>query len=184
MNNQLVTKLAIIGCKAFILFYKLIYGNKVSFGKNTLINHRFRIRGKGKLIIGDNSNLWAREETNRFQFYNSDAVITIGSKVRLNGATFQAAKSISVGDNTIVGSATISDTDFHKFENPDHIMFGNVIEKPVQIGNNCWICGQSAILKGVKIADGAVVGFRAVVTKDVPPNVVVAGNPAVIVKTK
>lgn len=184
MNSQLLKSIAIVACKPLILLYKILYGNKVSFGKNVLINHRFRIRGKGKLIIGDNSNLWAREESNRFQFYNPNAIIIIGNNVRLNGALFQSAKSITVGNNTIIGSAIISDTDFHKFENPDHVMFSNSIEKPVQIGNNCWICGQSVILKGVNIADGSVVGFRAVVTKDVPANVVVAGNPANIVKNK
>lgn len=184
MNNQLLKRIAIIVCKPLILFYKLLYGNKVKFGRNILINHRFRIRGNGKLIIGNNSNLWAREEANRFQFYNSKAVITIGSNVRLNGSTFQSAKSIIVGNNTIIASAIISDTDFHKFEDPSHVLYGNTIEKPIKIGNNCWICGQSVILKGVEIGDGSVVGYRAVVTKSFPSDVVVAGNPAKIVKSK
>jgi len=45
-----------------------------------------------------------------------------------------------------------------------------------------WAGGQSAILKGVTIGENSIVGFRAVVTRDVPPNVVVAGNPAGVVK--
>ncbi len=184
MQHKIIKLTTLNISKLFIIFYKLIYGRKVKFGKNILINHRFSIRGKGHLSIGNNSNLWAREEKNRFQFYDHSAQISIGENTRINGALFQSAKSITVGNNTIVGSAIISDTDFHKFEDPQHVMFGNVIEKPVQIGNNCWICGQSVILKGVNIADGSVVGFRAVVTKDVPANVVVAGNPANIVKTK
>ena len=53
---------------------------------------------------------------------------------------------------------------------------------PITIGNNVWLAGQTAILKGVHIGDNSVVGFRAVVTGDVPPNVIVAGNPGRIVR--
>jgi len=48
----------------------------------------------------------------------------------------------------------------------------------VIIGNDVWICYGATILSGVKIGDGAVIGARAVVTKDVAPYSVVAGNPA------
>lgn len=50
------------------------------------------------------------------------------------------------------------------------------------IGKNCFIGGQSLILPGVTIGDGAIVGAGSVVTKDVMPNTAVAGNPAKIVK--
>jgi maltose O-acetyltransferase len=55
--------------------------------------------------------------------------------------------------------------------------------RPVTIGKNVWLGAGSAILKGVNIGENSVVGFGAVVTDDVPPNCVVAGNPARIVKT-
>jgi len=51
----------------------------------------------------------------------------------------------------------------------------------VIIGNDVWICYGATILSGVNIGDGAVIGARAVVTKDVPPYAVVAGNPARII---
>lgn len=54
--------------------------------------------------------------------------------------------------------------------------------KPVHIGNNVWIGEYSTILKGVTIGEGAIVGCHSVVTKDVPPYAVVAGNPARVVK--
>ena len=50
------------------------------------------------------------------------------------------------------------------------------------IGNNVWVGAQAVILKGVTIGDDSVVGTSAVVTSDVPAGVVVAGNPARIVK--
>lgn len=54
---------------------------------------------------------------------------------------------------------------------------------PIVIGNRCWIGENSRICKGVKIGDGSVVAANAVVTKDVPENTIVAGNPARVVKT-
>lgn len=53
---------------------------------------------------------------------------------------------------------------------------------PIIIGDNVWIGGSAVILPGVKIGDNSVVAGGAVVTKDVPSNVVVGGNPAKIIK--
>lgn len=52
----------------------------------------------------------------------------------------------------------------------------------VIIGSDVWIGTEAVILSGVKVGDGAVIGARAVVAKDVPPYAVVAGNPSRIVK--
>ncbi len=54
---------------------------------------------------------------------------------------------------------------------------------PIIIGRNCWIGENSRICKGVNIGEGSVVAANSVVTKDVPPFSIVAGNPAKIVKT-
>lgn len=60
---------------------------------------------------------------------------------------------------------------------------GHPISKgDVIIGNDVWIAYGATILSGVRIGDGAVVGAQSVVTKDVPPYAIVAGNPAKIVK--
>lgn len=54
----------------------------------------------------------------------------------------------------------------------------------VIIGNDVWVGSQALILSGVTIGDGAVVGARAVVTKDIPPYSIVAGNPARIIRQR
>ena len=56
------------------------------------------------------------------------------------------------------------------------------VTKPVSIGNSVWIGGSAILLPGVTIGEKAVVGAGAVVTRDVPPSVVVAGNPARIIR--
>ncbi len=52
----------------------------------------------------------------------------------------------------------------------------------VRIGNNVWIGDGAIVGKGVTIGDNSIIGAGAVVTKDVPPDVIAAGNPAVVVK--
>lgn len=57
------------------------------------------------------------------------------------------------------------------------------ITKPISVGNNVFVGLNAIIMPGVKIGNNVVIGAHAVVTKDVPDNVVVAGNPARIIKT-
>ena len=56
-------------------------------------------------------------------------------------------------------------------------------DSPITIGDDCWFGGSVIVLPGVTIGDNVVVGAGAVVTKDVPSNVMVAGNPARVIKT-
>lgn len=53
---------------------------------------------------------------------------------------------------------------------------------PITIGNNVWIGGNAVILPGVTIGDNAVIGAGSVVTKDIPANVIAAGNPCRIIR--
>src|SRR5699024_11494468 len=59
---------------------------------------------------------------------------------------------------------------------------GKEFGKPVTIGNNVWIGGRAVINPGVTVGDNAVIASGAVVTKDVPANVVVGGNPARVIR--
>lgn len=56
------------------------------------------------------------------------------------------------------------------------------IAKPITVGDNVWIGGNSVVLMGVTIGNNAVIGAGSVVNKDVPDNALVAGNPARIIK--
>ncbi len=66
--------------------------------------------------------------------------------------------------------------------NPDERNSGKEFGKPVTIGNNVWIGGRAIINPGVTIGDNVVVASGAVVTSNIPDNVVVGGNPAHIIK--
>jgi acetyltransferase-like isoleucine patch superfamily enzyme len=71
-----------------------------------------------------------------------------------------------------------------KWESAKHIPGHPATRGDVVIGNDVWIGDGATVLSGVHIGDGAVVGARAVVTSDVPPYGIVAGNPAQLVRTR
>ncbi len=178
--KKLIIKIISEICK-FYFTYR--YFGKIQFGKNIQMNWRFSFSGNGKLKISDGVSLWAHEEYNRFQTYSKNAVINIGKNSKINGALFQAKKSIIVSENCMIGSAIILDNDFHNIEKEKRFLEYEENGKSIFIGKNVWIAGQTVILKGVQIGENSVVAIRAVVSKNVEKNVVVAGNPAKMVKT-
>jgi acetyltransferase-like isoleucine patch superfamily enzyme len=142
-----------------------------------------KIRGPGKVIIGDNVLIDGRGHPVTPFTHHKDAVISIGSNSFVNGTRFGCQKKITIGEYAILGDARILDTDFHSIY-PDRLSPNAVVEsKPIIIGKNVWIGGAAIVLKGVNIGHNSVVGFGSVVTKDVPADCVVAGNPAKIIKT-
>ena len=89
---------------------------------------------------------------------------------------------VRIGDNCMLAPGVHIYTATHPLDAEERnsgVEFG----KPVNIGNNVWIGGRAVINPGVTIGDNVVVASGAVVTKDVPANVVVGGNPAKIIKT-
>lgn len=88
---------------------------------------------------------------------------------------------VRIGDNVFIGPNVSIYTACHPLDGPTR---NRLIEwaEPVTIGDNVWIGGSATILPGVTIGDNVVVGAGSVVTKDVPANVLVAGNPARIIK--
>ena len=106
--------------------------------------------------------------------------IKIGKCVFINsGCCFQDQGGIEIGDNTLIGQQVVIATLNHDFL-PE--MRGNMTPAPVKIGKNVWIGAHATILPGITIGDGSIIAAGAVVTKDVPEKVVVAGVPARILK--
>jgi maltose O-acetyltransferase len=182
--KKLVKPFAVKAISAFWLrFYKAKYGQRVEFGRNFVSRGNLVVKGPGRVVFGDNVNAWSHAEKNVLITFTPEASITIGDSCRLNGAGIQAYRQVRIGPRCILSSTIIVDTDFHPLDPATrHDPDAPVVCAPIAIGENVWLAGQTAILKGVTIGDNSVVGFRAVVTKDVPPNVVVGGNPARIVK--
>ena len=110
--------------------------------------------------------------------------VQLGKGVALHMANagncyIQGINTIYIGDNTMIapGVKIISaNHDLNDFAKHDKNT------KPIKIGKNCWIGTNSIILPGVQLNDGVIVGAGSVVTKSFGPNVVIAGNPAIIIR--
>lgn len=112
------------------------------------------------------------------------AIISFGKDVNVNNGFTVIAETnrVSIGDRVLIGPCvSIYDSDFHGLSvrdrrNPNAVRRGDVL-----IGNDVFIGSNVIILKDVKIGDGAVIAAGAIVTRDIPANVVAAGNPARVV---
>jgi acetyltransferase-like isoleucine patch superfamily enzyme len=137
------------------------------------------IRG-GKLRAGDHFHLYAtREQPVSFAvdpFEGGTGQITFGSYcIVAPGVRIRSAIGIDIGDNCMFAEAVyITDADWH---DQHHRIYPGKREA-VQLGNNVWVGDRATICKGVTIGDNCIVGAAAVVTRDVPANTIVAGNPA------
>ena len=106
--------------------------------------------------------------------------ITVGKNVFINsGCRFQDQGGIFIGDGTLIGHNVVLATLNHGIAPEErHDLF----PAPICIGKNVWIGANVTVLPGVTIGDNAVIAAGAVVTKDVPANVVVAGVPAKVIR--
>lgn len=125
-------------------------------GKNLYAEPTFRCDYGYNIHVGENF------------FANFDCVILDVCEVR-------------IGDNCMMAPGVHIYTATHPL-NPNERNTMREYGKPINIGNNVWIGGRAIINPGVTIGDNAVIASGAVVTKDVPANVVVGGNPARVIK--
>lgn len=95
------------------------------------------------------------------------------------GVRMGSSFSITIGDNCMFASdAYITDSDWHGIYN--RTSMGTAA--PVVIEDNAWIGDHAIVCKGVTVGRNSIVGAGAVVTRDVPPNAIAAGNPAKVVR--
>lgn len=113
-------------------------------------------------------------------------IMTFGDKVQL-GPHCHVSCDIHFG-NHVLCAANVSfiGKNEHRFDIPESAIWDSPrgIDKPTIVGNDVWIGHGAIVLGGVKIGDGSVIAAGSVVTHDIPECVVVAGNPAKVIKNR
>lgn len=131
--------------------YKILSGNKITFGKKTTFRNGFHamIEGEGKIKIGSNC------------FFN-------------NYCSVNSLQEVVIGNGTIFGENSHVYDHNHRFRSvEDSIKSQGYAIAPVQIGNHVWIGSNVVILKGANIGDNAVIGAGCVIDSDVPQGAIV-----------
>ncbi|MDG1302237.1 MAG: acyltransferase [Opitutae bacterium] len=178
----------------FIVGYWIVFRGKLLAARGIRFIGFPVIRNSGTIEIGKFSSIRSSGSSTAMgvitpvvlNAMTPDAMIKIGDQVGISGAVICAKRSIQIGDRVLLGSGVvICDTDFHSLDynirGTDQDLIDAAVA-PVRVGNDCFIGGRAMILKGVTVGDRSIVGAGSVVVKDVPSDVVVAGNPARIVK--
>lgn len=129
------------------------------------------------------SNLYA---ACRIQTHSESAEIIIEEGVGMNGTSIVCrSSSIIIGKNTMIApNCIIMDSPFHRIWPPAtrNIYVGTDLDRAVNIGANCWIGSNCIILPGVTIGENTVIGAGSIILRDLPPNCLAIGRPAVPVK--
>ena len=148
-----------------------------------------------RLLGGDRLSWWLRKQLFRWYGWQvgpqsnievvryAYGVVRIGTGSYINrDCIFEAEAPVTIGDRVGVGPGSTFLTVGHRM-GPHSRRVGEFNIQPITVGDGVWVGAQVVILPGVTIGAGAVIAAGAVVTRDVPPDTLVAGVPAQIKRT-
>lgn len=174
------------------LFHRIVLRLKlkahgVKYG-NRIKGNRVIIKNIGQIMIGNNVSLKSFPDGEPYrtglQTHCKDAMIRIGDNCNLNGTMIHCRVGVTIGCFCMFGPGTkIVDNDSHRISIDIVERRKSPNSAPITIGDNVWVGMNALILKGVEIGENAIVAAYSVVTKNVPENTLVAGNPAKTLKT-
>ncbi len=172
-------------------------------GRHVRIEHKYQLRLGKNCIIGNEVHIDALSE-NGIQMGNNVTVargatlvctgviakkgkgIKIGNNCAIGAQSFLSGQGgIEIGDDVIMGPQVRIFSENHNYEDPDiPIRSQGESRKEVIIAHNCWVGAGVTILAGVTIGSGCVLAAGSVITKSFPPDSIVAGVPARVIKKR
>jgi acetyltransferase-like isoleucine patch superfamily enzyme len=158
------------------------------FGKGSLIYSPRGILSPHRIEIGDHVMIHEHamfSVVERFNGREHDPWLRVGSGTNIGaGAWFSCVGRIEIGENNLMGHNVLIADSYHEYQDPDTPIIKQPMAnpEPVVIEPGCIIGPHVAILAGVTVGANSFVAANAVVTKSVPPNSVVVGNPARVIR--
>jgi acetyltransferase-like isoleucine patch superfamily enzyme len=180
-----------LACRAVIKFFIRVFicepafkAYCSSYGRRlTTATHLPWVQGHGRIVIGDDVRINGRVAITFAARYSDEPLLTVG-----DGSSIGHNTSFVIGKRIAIGKGCLIANDVIVFDAPGHPISAPLRQagasapaaavKPVTISENAWIGQRAIICPGVTVGEGAVVSAGSVVMTDVPPHVIVAGNPA------
>ena len=182
----------VINKKIVLLFWSFI--NRCSagmwgvhMGKNCMFYGKtiFRTLPRTEITVGSRCTFNSSHRSNLIGIYSPcmistikrEAMIKIGDGCGFSGTVIGCAKYVKLGNNVRCGANTlITDSDWHFDDSRTNE------DSPVIIDDNVWLGYGVKVLKGVHIGENSLIGAGSIVTKDIPANVIAAGNPCRVIR--
>jgi acetyltransferase-like isoleucine patch superfamily enzyme len=159
-----------------------------AFGNNSVIVPPAVIVNHHRISIGDdvmiNDRVWM-SVVEHYRGQDFEPSLTIGDRTKLGRDNYIACVGrVEIGNDVLGGVRVLIADTYHEYQDPDTaIAYQPMAEpQPVRIGDGVLLNVNVAILPGVTVGERSYIGAGAVVTRDVPPNSVVVGNPARVIR--
>jgi hypothetical protein len=162
---------------ATTLAYRIRYPRRLRVGRGVVILGRLRLARGTRLELGDRTRVRGKV------IVNGGGRVVVGPDSLLNGCWILAGSEVTLGARCLLSDCGITDSDFHHLDPLSrHLPPDASTRRPVRLADNVWVGAHALVLKGTDIGEDSVVGAGSVVRGEVPRGVVVAGNPAQVVK--
>jgi acetyltransferase-like isoleucine patch superfamily enzyme len=149
-------------------------GIRFAAGSNLKIFGSLRVRGPGRVVLGDNVVIGMHVD---LYTHSKDAVLSIGNGCFINGARMSCTDRVELGDRCILAECRVMDSHFHSTRSDRWNPEAPVRVAPVILARNVWVAADVGVLAGAQIGENSVIGFGAVCAGVVPANELWAGNP-------